>query len=152
MSNEKKTLVSEIRISYAPKVRPSERPTIRTSKDTYELLIEHWDKELIYFREEFKFLALNRGGRVIGIYPLSIGGLTETLVDLRLIFSIALGVLATSIILAHNHPGGGLTPSQEDQDLTKRIKAAGEIIRIKVLDHLIVTPESYFSFVDSGMM
>ncbi len=100
--------------------------------------------------EEFWVLFLNNSNKVLRKTQLSKGGITGTLVDTRLIFKKAMEVGATSIILAHNHPSGTLVPSSSDKSLTQKIKKAGETLDIKVLDHLIITEKSYFSFADSN--
>ena len=83
---------------------------------------------------------------------MSKGGLTNTIVDARLIFLKAIEVQATSIVLCHNHPSGNLTPSRADEELTARLKSAGMLLDIKVLDHLIVSNEGYYSFADNGLI
>jgi DNA repair protein RadC len=102
--------------------------------------------------EEFYFLLLNRAGGVLGWYKLSQGGTTGTVVDAKLIFSIALKGLACSIVIAHNHPSGNLQPSDTDIKLTKRLKQAGEIFDMFILDHLILSLEGYYSFADHGIL
>jgi DNA repair protein RadC len=97
-------------------------------------------------------MLLNRANRVIGVYKVSNGGLTGTVADIRLIFVAALKAAAGSIILAHNHPSGNLNPSGEDSRLTQKIKDAGKLLDIQVLDHLILSKEGYFSFADQGMI
>jgi len=99
-------------------------------------------------------MYVNRCNRVIGVYELSKGGITWTVVDIRLLLSVALKTVATSIILSHNHPSGNLKPSKQDIDLTQKIKAAAELMDIKVMDHIILgTNEfSYYSFADEGIM
>ena len=102
--------------------------------------------------EEFWILLLNRGNRVMAREQVSIGGVTGTVVDAKVIFKKALLGQATSIILCHNHPSGTLRPSQADIDITKKLKAAGETLEIMVLDHLIISELGYYSFADEGMM
>lgn len=101
--------------------------------------------------EEFWIVYLNNSNKVISKSQLSKGGITGTLVDVRLVFKNALELGATSLILCHNHPSGTLIPSDADKQITKKLKLAGDSLEIKVLDHLIVTETSYFSFVDEGM-
>ena len=101
--------------------------------------------------EEFWILYLNNSNKIISKRQLSIGGITGTIVDVRLVFKNALELGAVSLILCHNHPSGTLKPSEADLQITKKLKAAGESLEIKVLDHLIVTENSYFSFVDEGI-
>lgn len=88
---------------------------------------------------------------MLGVYPLSTGGITGTMVDIRLILSVALKEAATGIILAHNHPSGNLQPSSADRDLTAKIKDACKYFDISLLDHLIIAPDrKYYSFADEG--
>nr|WP_309760299.1 DNA repair protein RadC [Flavobacterium sp.] len=101
--------------------------------------------------EEFWIIYLNNSNKVISKAQLSKGGITGTLVDVRIVFKTALEMGATGLILCHNHPSGTLIPSDADKQITKKLKLAGESLEIKVLDHLIVTETSYFSFVDEGI-
>lgn len=102
--------------------------------------------------EEFWILYLNNSNKIIKSAQLSKGGITGTVVDVRLAFKEALQLGAVGIILAHNHPSGTLKPSQADIQLTKKLKVAGESLDIKVLDHLIITEKAYFSFADENML
>ncbi len=104
------------------------------------------------FIEQFKIILLNRGNKVLGIYEVSTGGRAGTIADPKVIFAVALKGAAASIILAHNHPSGSLKPSQADVNLTRKIKSGGDILEIPVLDHLILTTDSYYSFADEGVM
>jgi DNA repair protein RadC len=101
--------------------------------------------------EEFWVLYLNNANKVIHKAQLSKGGITGTLVDVRLIFKLALEHNATAIILSHNHPSGKLVASDADKEITKKLKFAGEQLDIKVLDHIIITEKGYFSFQDEGI-
>ncbi|WPR71712.1 DNA repair protein RadC [Flavobacterium sp. NG2] len=101
--------------------------------------------------EEFWILYLNNSNKIISKRQLSVGGITGTMVDVRLVFKNALELGAVSLILCHNHPSGTLKPSEADLQITKKLKAAGDSLEIKVLDHLIVTENNYFSFVDEGI-
>ncbi|MGO2101732.1 MAG: RadC family protein [Psychroflexus halocasei] len=122
---------------------------IKSSQDVYHLMYAYIG-ELSH--EEFWIMMLNNSNKVIHKYNLSKGGITATMVDIRLLFKKALSQSATSIILTHNHPSGTLKPSQADKQLTAKVKKAGEILDIKVLDHLIITEKSYFSFADEGLL
>ncbi|MCB0468673.1 MAG: DNA repair protein RadC [Aequorivita sp.] len=102
--------------------------------------------------EEFWILYLNNSNKIIKSAQLSKGGITGTVVDVRLAFKDALQLGAVGIILAHNHPSGTLKPSQADIQLTKKLKTAGDSLDIKVLDHLIITEKAYFSFADENML
>ncbi|WP_300434190.1 DNA repair protein RadC [Christiangramia sp.] len=102
--------------------------------------------------EEFWIIYLNNSNKVIEQFQISKGGITGTLVDVRITLKKALEVGAVSIILVHNHPSGNLKASEADKQLTKKLKLAAESLDIKILDHLIVTEKSYLSFADEGML
>lgn len=101
--------------------------------------------------EEFWIIYLNNANKIISKFQLSKGGITGTLVDVRLVFKTALSLGAVGIILTHNHPSGTLKPSESDKQITQKLKIAGEQLDIKVLDHLIITETNYFSFSDEGI-
>ncbi|WP_456314047.1 RadC family protein [Pseudomonas shirazensis] len=101
--------------------------------------------------EEFWVLFLNNSNKVISKSQLSKGGISGTIVDVRLVFKLALEIGATSLILCHNHPSGALHPSDADKQITKKIKMAGDSLDVKILDHLIITETKYYSFVDEGI-
>jgi len=109
-------------------------------------------QDTICLQEQFIVLYLNRANKVIGSYQLSKGGITGTIADVRLILSVALKTLATGLILAHNHPSGNLTPSDSDINLTKKIKQSAKLMDIELLDHIIISNEGYFSFIDDGIL
>lgn len=144
--------VSEINITYQPKLKASERLKVCGSGDVYNILINNWDSETLELQEQFKILLLNRANKVLGIYEVSKGGMAGTIADPKLIFSTALKACATSIILSHNHPSGNLKPSQADITLTQKIKHGGDLLDIAVLDHVIISSEGYYSFADEGMI
>ena len=98
--------------------------------------------------EEFWMICLNQQSKVIDVLQLFIGGLTSTIVDVRVIFQKLIANGSTSFIVLHNHPSGNLKPSQADVKITKKIVNASKIFDIKLLDHLIVADNSYFSFAD----
>lgn len=101
--------------------------------------------------EEFWIIYMNNSNKVLSKSQLSKGGITGTLVDVRIVFKTALEIGATALILCHNHPSGTLIPSDGDKQITRKLKLAGDSLEIKVLDHLIVTETSYFSFADEGI-
>ncbi len=144
--------VAEVELVYKSKVKASERLQITSSKSAYDVLLKAWDENKIEFVEQFKVLLLNRANKVLGIYEVSTGGISGTVADPRLIFVAALKANACSLIISHNHPSGSLNPSRQDEELTAKIKQAGEFLDIKLLDHLIVTPEAYYSFGDEGIL
>ncbi|MCI9843802.1 RadC family protein [Flavobacterium pectinovorum] len=102
--------------------------------------------------EEFWVLFLNNSNKVILKSQLSKGGISGTIVDVRLVFKLALESGATGLILCHNHPSGALIPSDADKHITKKLKMAGDSLDVKVLDHLIITETKYYSFVDEGIL
>lgn len=126
-----------------------EKPKISSSKDAYQII----KADLLDIpHEEFWVLILNRANRVIKKHQISQGGVAGTVADPKIIYKSALDSLASGIILAHNHPSGNLTPSQADIDLTKKLRDAGKMLEIQVLDHIIVAGQKYFSFADEGML
>jgi DNA repair protein RadC len=122
---------------------------ITSSKSVFELM-QPVLGELPH--EEFWIIYMNNSNKVIQKDQLSKGGITGTLVDVRLVLKKALEVGATGIILVHNHPSGTLKPSEADKKLTQKLKMAGESLDIKVLDHLIITEKAYFSFADDSLL
>ncbi|MBN8878027.1 MAG: JAB domain-containing protein [Sphingobacteriales bacterium] len=144
--------VAEIELVYKTKVKASDRPKITCSNDAYKLLMETWDENKIEFIEQFKILLLNRGNRVLGIYENSTGGICGTVADIRLIFAAAFKSNAVNIMLCHNHPSSNLKPSRADDELTAKIAEAGRFLDIRVLDHLIVCKEGYYSYADEGVL
>ena len=141
--------VTEITINYSPKVKNADRTKIAGSQDVYEIAVNNWSE--INIRESMKVLLMNRAN-VLGIYELSKGGITGTVVDIRLLFAAALKSLACNVILIHNHPSGNVKPSVADINITNKVKEAGKLVDILVLDHLIISEDSYFSFSDEGII
>ena len=125
------------------------RPKVCSSEDAYQLIAPIL-KDLPH--EEFWVLLLNRSNRVISREKISMGGVSGTVVDAKVIFKKALDVLASSIILCHNHPSGNLQPSQADLEITKKLKRGGENLEISVLDHLIIAEKGFYSFADEGTL
>jgi DNA repair protein RadC len=127
----------------------SSKLVIRNSVDAYSL-IKPYLADLI--REEFWVFHLNRASTVVLAEKLSIGGVSGTTVDIRLLFKSALERLTSSIILAHNHPSNQMRPSRSDIELTKQVVKAGRLFDIDVVDHLIVGASSFYSFADEGKL
>ena len=144
--------VSEIEIMYRNKVKAKDRTRITSSSDAHDLIREYWNEESIELNESFKYLLLNRANDALGIVNHSKGGIAGTVVDVRLIFAAAIKANATGLILAHNHPSGNLKPSYQDIQLTKRVKEAGMLLDIQLLDHLILSSERYLSMADQGLV
>lgn len=125
------------------------KPKIISSQDAYECvhsLMSDLDHEV------FKIILLNRSNCILKVETISVGGVSGTVVDPKIVFKKALSIQASSIILVHNHPSGNLQPSKADLSITKKISNAGEVLDIKVLDHLIISEMGYFSFADEGLM
>ena len=124
-----------------------QRPKINSSQEVFSMM-----QPLIgaLAHEEFWVLYLNNSNEVLSKHQLSKGGITATLVDVRLLFKKAIEISAVAIIICHNHPSGSIQPSREDKGITKKIKDGGLSLDIKLLDHLIITEKSYFSFADNG--
>lgn len=146
------TRVAEVELVYKSKVKASERPVMKDSKDACHILRQVWDENKIEMQEEFKVLFLNRNNRVLGVYETSAGGISGTVADPRLILAAAIKSLCVSIILCHNHPSGNLKPSRADEELTTKIAEAAKYHDIKVLDHIIISSEGYYSFADEGLL
>lgn len=126
-----------------------EKKQITKSSDVFELLAPQLG-DLPY--EEFWVLFLNRSNRLIEKHKISKGGISGTVTDVRIILRHAIELQASSMIVCHNHPSGGLTPSQTDKDITQKLSEAGKIMDVKLVDHLIVTDTSFFSFADEGLL
>ncbi|MGB5417831.1 RadC family protein [Algibacter sp.] len=126
-----------------------EKRKITSSASVFELMqpiigeLEH---------EEFWIIYVNNSNKVLQKNQLSKGGITGTLVDVRLVLKNALEVGATGLVLAHNHPSGTLKPSEADKQITQKLKSAAQSLDIKVLDHLIITEKAYFSFADESLL
>lgn len=126
-----------------------EKPKITSSHDAYELLKAAM---LDLQHEEFWVIMLNRGNRVIRMKRVSSGGVSGTVADVKIIFKEAIEQLASGLILAHNHPSGNRNPSQQDIQLTKKMKDSGTLLDIPVLDHIIFAEDKYYSFADEAML
>ncbi len=126
-----------------------QRARVTCSRDAYNEMIPHlMDKP----HEEFWILLMNRANEILRPVQISAGGVSGTVADPKIIFKQAIEHLASSMILLHNHPSGNLTPSQADKDLTRKLKDAGKLLDIPVLDHLIFTDKAYYSFADEGIL
>lgn len=144
--------VAEIKVSYHPKTKYSERIKITQASDAYKIFKAHWNQDMMCYSESCHMLLLNRASQAIGIYNLSSGALSGTLLDPRMVFSVALKTNASAVILAHNHPSGNPKPSHQDIKITQQILEAGKLLDIAVYDHLILTDEGYLSMVDEGLI
>ena len=124
---------------------------IVTSADANEFIRNFYSDDIGIF-ESFFILLLNRNNTTIGYAKISQGGIIGTVIDATIIAKYCVEALAKSVILAHNHPSGGLVPSQQDKDVTRKITDTLKIFDCTVLDHIILTEDSFFSFADDGMM
>lgn len=144
--------VSEIEISYRPAFKLSEKPKVTSSRIAYSIFDQSWDRNRIELLEEFKVMLLNRQNRVLGVLNVAQGGLSEVMVDPKVIYSAALRACASGIILSHNHPSSELKPSDADIKLTRKLSEGGKLLGIEVLDHIIISAYGFYSFMDEGMM
>ena len=142
--------IAEVKISYSHKVKPSNQIKVITSDTAYKQVVNIWPD--IDYRESFAVLLLSRANKILGLSWISLGGVSGTVVDAKIIFQIALKTLANSLLILHNHPSGQLIPSQADLNITKKIKDGGKLLDIDVLDHLIISSEGYYSMADEGVM
>ena len=126
-----------------------EKTSISSARDSYNIFSQHLSD---LRTEEFWAIFLNQKNQIVYKTQISKGGISGTLVDVRVLFRIALEHFATSIIVAHNHPSGSLKPSLEDIQITKNIKNAGEILNVTLLDHLIIGDNSFLSFAEEGLL
>ena len=142
--------IAEVQITYSSKVKNSDRIKIKCSADSVAALRTFWDS---YEHTEFAYLLLlNRQNQIIGKFFLAKGGMTGTVVDVRVIFQVALKANASSLILCHNHPSGNTDPSEADRKITRQIKDAGVFLDIPLLDHIVLTADSYYSMADEGLL
>lgn len=150
---QKKIQLPEIKIKIEFKGKKSELRSLTSVQDTADLFRELMSGDgMIHYREEMIMLALNQANMVIGYFRVSSGGQTATVADVRIIATLALNCTANQIIIAHNHPSGNIQPSQADKLLTAKVKEGLALLDIRVLDHLIITDERYYSFAEDGLL
>lgn len=143
-----KWTVAELRVSFRPEERTG--TFITNSFDAWRVFRRMWDKDLVTIQEQFCALYLNASSEVIGFRLITTGKLSQNTIDTQLLLSCALVCRAAGIIIAHNHPGGSLKPSQADRILTRHLESLCTMFEFKILDHLILTEYDYISFVDRG--
>ncbi len=144
-------IIDEIKITYSS-ISYNERIKIFDSTKAYNSFKDSWNIETIELFEEFKIILLNHASEVLGIYTVSKGGISSTVVEIRHILFVALKTNSTGIILAHNHPSGNLKPSSSDLKLTERMNEACKVMDLNLMDHIILSKQSYFSFKDEGYL
>lgn len=124
---------------------------IKSSQDSAEFIRQFYSDDIEVF-ESFFILLLNRANNTTGYAKISQGGITGTVVDVRIIAKYAVDAMASAIVLAHNHPSGNLSPSEADKSMTTKVQEALKLLDVQVLDHVILTKSGYFSFADEGLM
>jgi len=142
--------IPEINITFSRKRKITGK--IGSAKDVASAVSRFYTKNTIEVREQFFVLYLDNSNKIIGFHRHSTGGIKGTVVDIRILFSVALKSLATSVIIAHNHPSGTLKPSTSDMRITSKIKQAGELLDIQLLDHIILTSDDFYSFAEKGKL
>lgn len=142
--------IPQVRLTYVGESNPLNK--VSGSLDCAEIFRASYDEGVIEYTEHFKVMYLNRANIPLGIHEVSCGGTAACLVDVKVIFTGALLANATSIIVCHNHPSGNCQPSFQDDSITKKLVNAGRILDIKVLDALIITKDSHFSYNDEGRL
>jgi DNA repair protein RadC len=142
--------LAEMKLTYKTKVKAADRIKVTKSEEAYRLLLSTYPEDTIEHNEYFKVIYLNNANHVLGWSLIGMGGIDGTFADVRLILQTALLCNATAMILAHNHPSGGLRPSMQDLSLTKAICEAAKTMNIRVVDHIILTADSFYSFADDG--
>lgn len=143
------SIIAALELGARRKLARDEKTKITSSRDAYEILAPRIEDLNV---EEFWVLLLNRANMVIRAVKLSEGGITGTVIDAGPLFKLALLENAKGLILCHNHPSGSLQPSDADISITRKLKQAGNLLEIQVVDHLIITNQGYFSFGDGGIM
>lgn len=142
--------IAEIKVSYS--TNQTDKIKLTNCKEVFEFILSNWNLDIIEFQEECKVILLNRSNFVLGIYNLSKGGISGTVVDIRIILSVALKCNASGIILVHNHPSENMKPSEADRQITRKLKEACVLLDFSLLDHLIICRNSFFSFADDGLL
>lgn len=142
--------LAEIKVSYTN--QNTHRQKVLHSKAIYDAVLLTWNSETIEYIEEAKIILLNRANEILGVYELSKGGISGTVVDIRVILGVALNCNASSLVLIHNHPSGNLQPSEPDKGITKKLRDACKLLDLVLLDHLIISRDSYYSFADNGTL
>lgn len=143
--------VAEVQLTYKTNVKSSERYKINDSKSADKLLRPFYDDYMEHREASFAIL-LSRANKVLGVIRLSEGGVSGTVIDVKVLFQSAILSNASAIIISHNHPSGNITASKADLSLTKKITAAGKLLDINLLDSLIITDEGYYSLADDGLI
>ncbi len=142
--------VAEIKVSYT--TNRADKIKLTNCRDTFDFIITNWNLDIIEFQEECKIILVNRANFVLGIYELSKGGISGTVVDIRIILSVALKCNASGIILVHNHPSENMKPSETDEKITRKLNDACTLLDLVLIDHFIISRNSFFSFKQDGFL
>ena len=143
--------IQEVKISYSNTMPTRDRAKITSSTCAADIIREAINDSIDY-NEFFYIILLNNANDILGISKISEGTPTGTMVDGKMIFQRALLAHASALIFVHNHPSGNTTPSEADKRLTRKMQDAAKLLDINILDHIIITKESFFSFADSGII
>jgi len=144
--------VTEVELVYKNPVNPVDRVHVKSSRDAYDVLFNTWDDGKLELQEQFRVLLLDRKNAVLGISTVAMGGISECMVDLKIVFALALKARASSIILSHNHPSGNTAFSDADIKLTKKFMEVAHVHDMTIHDHIVVTRDAYSSMADYGQM
>ena len=142
--------VAEISVSYS--TNNADIIKLTNYKSTFDFILSQWNLDIIEFQEECKVILFNRANFVLGVYELSKGGISGTVVDIRIVLSVALKCNASAIVLVHNHPSGNLIPSEPDKLITRRLKDACDLMGFNLLDHYIISKYDFYSFKQNGFI
>ena len=145
--------MKQFQSKFTLKFTPTNYPVVKitSSKDTFICVLDYYGDDILIYETAYLIL-LNNANETLGYVKLSQGGISGTVIDVRLILKYAIESLATAVILIHNHPSGKLVASDADEKITKKVKEALKTIEIVLLDHLIVTLNGFFSFADEGLL
>jgi len=141
--------IAEVKLTYTTKVKASDREKITSSEKACQIFRPFFS-DIMEYKEAFFVMYLNRANKVLGVIKISEGGCSGTVADGKIIFQGGLLANAQAMILCHNHPSGALIPSEADLKLTSKIVEFGKMIDLPILDHIILTEESYYSFADNN--
>lgn len=145
--------LGEVCVTYKYHTKLTDRPKISTCKDAFNVVKEFITEDVVGLQEQFVVLYLNNAGKLIGTYPAFKGAITATTVDFKIIAVTGVKLMATQVIIAHNHPSGNMNPSTQDLMLTKRLKEALKLLEMDLIDHLILGPDNrYISFSEEKLL
>ena len=145
--------LGEVTVSYVLNGSVKDRPIITSSEDAYKVAMSVMDQGMMGMQEQFLAIYLNRANRVIGAKVHFIGGLASVVVDIKVIAATALSLMASAVIVCHNHPSCNLEPSEQDKRITIKLKESLKLFEIELFDHLIVVPEqNWLSFLERGLI